>query len=76
MAKITLTAEEEFGYIRQMDRILDIMPDLEVQVINETRTLTTSGKFLSDYNTTGDEFRAFLKTTPADLISQSELAHK
>jgi len=76
MAKITLTAEEEFGYTRQIDRILDILPDLEVQVISETRTLSTSGKYLLNYTSVGDEFKAFLKNTSVDTTSNSELAQK
>ena len=76
MPKITLTAEEEFGYTRQMDRILEIMPDLEVQVINESRTLSTQGKYLLNYTSVGDEFKAFLKTTSADITSGSELSQK
>jgi len=76
MAKLTLTAEEEFGYTRQIDRILDILPDLEVQVINESRTLSTQGKYLLNYTSVGDEFKAFLKNTSVDTTSNSELAQK
>ena len=63
MAKITLTAEEEFMYLNKLDKLQEIMPDLEIEVIAKP--------FLSRIapSNIGEEFRKFLKAnTPATII--------
>ena len=57
MPKITLTAEEEIQYIRELDAIRELMPDMEIQIISEPLPLSRYDIVDSTY---GDEFKTFL----------------
>jgi hypothetical protein len=59
MAKITLTADEELMYLKTLDRMQELMPDLEIEV--------TGNPFLSRMTPTnlGEDFKKFLKANPA-----------
>lgn len=62
MAKITLTAEEEFMYLNKLDKIQEIMPDLEIEIVAKP--------FISRIAPTnlGEEFRKFLRNTTNTVI--------
>jgi hypothetical protein len=60
--KITLTAEEEVMYLRELDKLQDMMPDLEIQVIAEPAAPYMDMP-LHAGETMGAEFRAFLHST-------------
>lgn len=71
MPKITLTAEEEIQYLRELDRMQEIMPELEVQIINQPGP----GRFVISDTSIGDEFRNFLKANHFKL-SLAEVEQK
>jgi hypothetical protein len=58
MAKIILTEEEEIQYMREVDRIQEMIPDIEVQVIEEP--VAGQGRQIPD-SKLGEEFRNFLR---------------
>jgi hypothetical protein len=62
MAKITLTADEEFMYLDKLDKLQEIMPDLEIEVVSKP--------FLSRMAPTniGEEFRKFLASNTKTVI--------
>ena len=55
MAKITLTEEEEIMYLRELDKIQDMMPDLEIQIL--AHPMPYNGQSFHADNSTGSEFR-------------------
>ncbi|MCW3125005.1 MAG: hypothetical protein JWO03_663 [Bacteroidetes bacterium] len=63
MAKIILTGEEEIMYLEELDKIQELMPDLEIEVI--TRPV------MSKMTTTnlGEDFRKFLRNTTSTIIT-------
>lgn len=63
MAKITLTADEEIMYLEELDKIQEIMPDLEIEVLTKP-VLTRAGA-----SNLGEEFRKFLKNTTSTIIT-------
>jgi hypothetical protein len=60
MPKITLTADEEIQYLRELDRIQDMIPDLQIQIVSES--LPYQGGYVLSDTSVGDEFRTFLRT--------------
>ena len=58
MPKIILTAEEEIQYLRELDRLQAIIPELEVHIVNEPISLQSRPVTESSI---GEEFRNFLK---------------
>jgi hypothetical protein len=58
MPKITLTAEEEIQYLKELDIIQEIMPDLEIQIVTEP--IPSQGRYILSDSSIGDEFRTFL----------------
>jgi hypothetical protein len=60
MAKLILTLEEEFGYIHQLDRIREIMPDIEIVVLPQSPT-SSPRSYYQQTTDLGGEFKEFLK---------------
>jgi|GEM_PF-4499708 len=58
MPKLILTADEEIQYLRELDQLQEIMPDLEVHVVSEPLSLQSRPAAESSI---GEEFRNFLK---------------
>ena len=61
MAKITLTEEEEIMYLRELDKLQDMMPDLEIQILPQSLPYNASS-FTREKTDIGNEFKAFLHT--------------
>ena len=59
MAKITLTADEEIQYLRELHRIQEMIPDVEIEVISEG--VSSQEPYIQIDSTVGNEFRTFLK---------------
>ena len=74
MPKITLTADEEIQYLRELDIIQEIMPDLEIQIVSQP--IPNQGRYVLSDTSIGDEFRAFLRSKTEVTTSQTEHAHK
>ena len=74
MPKITLTADEEIQYLRELDKMQEIIPDLEIQVLNQPQ-IYQKGYIMSD-NKTGDEFRNFLRTKPDSNVTIHTVLNK
>jgi hypothetical protein len=60
MPKITLTADEEIQYLKELDVMQELMPELEIQIVSESAPYQ-GGYVLSD-SSIGDEFRTFLRS--------------
>jgi hypothetical protein len=65
MPKITLTAEEEIQYLRELDQIQEMIPDLEIQIVSEP--MPSQSRYVISDSTIGDEFRTFLKASNLKL---------
>jgi hypothetical protein len=65
MPKIILTAEEEIQYLRELDQMQEMMPDLEIQVLNDPAPY--KGGYAMTDSKIGDEFRSFLKASNLKL---------
>lgn len=65
MPKIILTAEEEIQYLRELDHMQEMIPDLEIQVIGEPSPY--KGAYAANDSSIGDEFRNFLKANNLKL---------
>ena len=61
MPKIILTAEEEIQYLRELDQMQELIPDLEIQVLSEPSPY--KGGYALGESKIGDEFRNFLKAS-------------
>jgi hypothetical protein len=72
MAKIILTAEEEVMYLRELDRMQDMMPDLEIQVVSEAAIYNVHPQAVS--TTHGEDFRSFLHTIQAQAPAEMRKA--
>jgi len=72
MPKITLTAEEEIQYLSELDKIQEIIPDMEIQVIAEPSPYQ-GGYAVSD-TSIGDEFRNFLRSNKLKQSSSTKAA--
>jgi hypothetical protein len=72
MPKITLTADEEIQYLRELDRIQEIIPDLEIQIVSEP--LPYQGRYVLSDTSMGDEFRTFLLSNKLKQSAISEQA--
>ena len=59
MAKITLTADEEIQYLRELHRIQEMIPDVEIEVISEG--VSSQEPYIQIDSTIGNEFRTFLR---------------
>jgi len=70
MVKITLTADEEIQYLRELDRIQEIIPELEIQIVSQP--LAYRGRNVLSDTSIGDEFRTFLKSTGLHQISNTK----
>ncbi len=73
MPKIILTADEEIQYLRELDRMQEIMPELEIQIISEPTQL--QGRYIVSESSIGDEFRNFLKASNLK-VSLANVEHK
>ena len=71
MPKITLTAEEEIQFLRELDIIQELMPGLEVQIVSEPQPFMA--RYVVADSTIGDEFRTFLRSRNEP---EAELVHK
>lgn len=58
MAKFILTEEEEVMYFNELDRIKEIIPDLEIQVLSQP--LPYESKHFENVSGIGEEFHAFI----------------
>ena len=61
MPKIILTAEEEVQYLRELDRLQEIMPELEIQIVSENEPILS--RYVISDNSIGEEFRSFLRAS-------------
>lgn len=66
MPKITLTADEEIQYLRELDKMQEIMPELEIQIVSQPQPL--QGRNILSDTSIGDEFRTFLRS---NLLKQN-----
>ena len=60
MAKLIMTLEEEFGYMHQLDRIREIMPDIEIVILPQSPVSLLRSHF-PQTSDLGGEFKEFLK---------------
>jgi hypothetical protein len=72
MPKITLTADEEIQYLRELDRIQEIIPDLEIQIVSQP--LPYQNPYVLSDTSIGDEFRTFLRSNNLKQSGTTELA--
>jgi hypothetical protein len=72
MPKLILTADEEIQYLRELQRIQEMMPEVEIQVISQT--VTNQDPFIRVDSTIGNEFRTFLRVNNLK-VSMSEIGH-
>ena len=63
MPKITLTADEELMYLNKLDRLQELMPDLEIEVVTQP--------FISRIipSNIGEEFKQFLRKEPKTTVT-------
>lgn len=73
MPKIILTAEEEIQYIRELDRIQEMMPDLEIRIESQPNVYQTP--YAMKDSSVGDEFRNFLKANNLKM-SLADISNK
>lgn len=73
MPKIILTAEEEIQYLRELDQIQELIPEIEIQIVSETAGY--KGGYAVNDSKIGDEFRNFLKASNLKL-SLADLERK
>jgi len=59
MPQLILTADEEIQYLHELNRIQEMIPDVEIQVISET--VSDQEPFIRVDSTIGTEFRTFLR---------------
>ena len=74
MPKITLTADEEIQYLRELDRIQEIIPDLEIQIVSQP--LSYQGGYVLSDTSIGDEFRTFLRSNAEKHLATSAVVAK
>jgi hypothetical protein len=65
MPKITLTPDEEIQYLRELDKMQEMIPDLEIQIVTQPQSYQ-KGYVLNDTKI-GDEFRSFLHSQADNL---------
>ncbi len=63
MAKIILTGEEEIMYLEELDKIQELMPDLEIEVVTKPVLSKVAVSNL------GEDFRKFLRNTTTTIVS-------
>ncbi len=74
MPKITLTADEEIQYLRELDKMQEMMPDLEIQVLSQPQAYQKG--YAMTETKIGDEFRNFLRTKPESNLTIHTVLNK
>ena len=69
MPKLILNPDEELMYLRQIDRIRDIMPEIEVQILGQPVAPVSIRFHNADTDDLGEEFKKFLHDSKTPIES-------